>query len=69
MVKLRANAADPEVMTETGEIIVVSGYLGHISCKSKTLVFVLRSRGNRYIKWRMICVFIEPRLDVFAIER
>ena len=33
------------------------------------LVFVLRSRGNRYIKWRMICVFIEPGLDVFTIER
>ena len=33
------------------------------------LVFVLRSRGNRYIKWRMTCVFIEPGLDVFTIER
>jgi len=33
------------------------------------LVFVLCSRGNRYIKWRMICVFIEPGLDVFTIER
>ena len=33
------------------------------------LVFVLHSRGNRYIKWRMICVFIEPGLDVFTIER
>ena len=32
------------------------------------LVFVLRSRGNRYIKWRVICVFIEPGLDVFTIE-
>ena len=33
------------------------------------LVFVLRSRGNRYVKWRIICVFIESGLDVFTIER
>ena len=31
--------------------------------------FCFRSRGNRYIKWRMICVFIEPGLDVFTIGR
>ena len=36
-VRLRASAVDPEVMSETGETIVVSGYLGHIICKSKTI--------------------------------
>ena len=37
MVRLRASAADPEVMSETGEAIVVSGCVGHIICKSKII--------------------------------
>ena len=37
MVRLRASAVDPEVMSETGEAIVVSGFVDHIICKSKTI--------------------------------
>ena len=35
MVRLHASAVDPEVMSETGETIAVSGSLGHTSFANK----------------------------------